>query len=227
MTKLIEAKDLSKSYDGGAQTVDVLCGVDFEMQEGQVVGIYGASGAGKSTLLHILGGLDRPTSGHIRLMGKDLSKLRDTELAKMRNSSVGFVFQFYHLLSEFTALENVMIPCLIAGEKKKNAVERCLNSLELMGLADRANHRPAELSGGEQQRVALARAAVMRPRLILADEPTGNLDRHTGKRVWEYLLNLSRESGIGLIVVSHNQELLGEMSTIYELKDGVLCSFGG
>ena len=227
MTELISAKYLCKSYNGGANAVDVLKGVDFEMSAGGIIGIYGASGAGKSTLLHVLGGLDLPTSGSLKIMGKDIGRLSDTELAKIRNSSIGFIFQFYHLLSEFTAVENVMIPCLIAGEKKKKARERSLEVLDMVGLSHRAAHRPAELSGGEQQRVALARAVVMSPKLILADEPTGNLDRHTGKRVWEYLLNLSLKAEIAMVVVSHNQELLDDITVKYELKDGCLSSFGG
>jgi lipoprotein-releasing system ATP-binding protein len=153
--------------------------------------------------------------------------MKDAQLAAMRNASIGFVFQFYHLLSEFTAVENVMIPCLIAGEKRARARERGAAALERVGLADRADHRPAEMSGGEQQRVAIARAAVMKPDLILADEPTGNLDRHTGNRVWEYLLRLNREEGIGMVVVSHNHELLNDMPVVYELKDGTLHSIGG
>lgn len=227
MSELVKAKGLYKRYDGGAQSVEVLKGVDFEMAEGEVIGIYGASGVGKSTLLHVLGGLDMPTSGSIWLTGRDISGMGDRELARMRNRVVGFVFQFYHLLSEFTAAENVMIPCLIAGEGKDEARRRSLEVLEMVGLAERAGHRPAELSGGEQQRVALARAAVMRPKLILADEPTGNLDRHTGKRVWDYLLRLSGDSGIGMVVVSHNHDLLQQMPKTLELRDGTLHSFGG
>lgn len=220
--KLLKAEDLYKSYDGGAQAIEVLRGVDIEVESGALVGIYGASGAGKSTLLHILGGLDEPTSGNISLMGFALTEMSEIELAKTRNLKLGFVFQFYHLLTEFTAVENVMIPCMIAGERKGQAKRRSLEALERVGLGHRSLHRPAELSGGEQQRVAIARAAVMQPKLILADEPTGNLDRETGERVWEYLLKLNRDAGIGMIVVSHNHELLGHVPSLYELKDGKL-----
>jgi lipoprotein-releasing system ATP-binding protein len=218
--KLLEAQDIHKRYDSGAQAVEVLRGVNISIDEGALVGVYGASGAGKSTLLHVLGGLDQPTEGSIAFMGQELSGMREGELARVRNVNLGFVFQFYHLLGEFTAVENVMIPCMIAGDRKGKAKRRSLEALERVGLAHRSLHRPAELSGGEQQRVAIARAAVMQPRLILADEPTGNLDRETGERVWDYLLKLNRDSGIGMIVVSHNHELLGDVSKLYELKDG-------
>ncbi len=224
---LLISRGLFKRYDGGAQSVEVLKGVDFQMDRGALVGVYGASGAGKSTLLHILGGLDVPTAGTVELMGKDVARMSEPELARMRNRRVGFVFQFYHLLSEFAAVENIMIPCLVAGVGKQRARELSRAALERVGLSDRANHRPAELSGGEQQRVAIARAAVMEPDLILADEPTGNLDRHTGKRVWEYLLRLREEAGVGMVVVSHNHDLLKDISIVHELKDGTLHLLGG
>jgi lipoprotein-releasing system ATP-binding protein len=227
MPQLVEANGVFKSYDGAAQPVEVLRGIDFSMAEGELIGVYGASGAGKSTLLHVLGGLDEPDEGDVRLMGRGLTGMTDADLAKTRNESVGFVFQFYHLLGEFSALENVMLPCLIAGGRKAEARKRAREALDHMGLLHRAAHRPAELSGGEQQRVAIARAAVMRPKVILADEPTGNLDRATGERVWEYLLQLNSDSGMGMIVVSHNHDLLGQIETLIELKDGKLSSIGG
>ncbi len=222
MTSFLTATALCKRYDGGPQSVEVLSGVDFDMEPGELVGIYGASGAGKSTLLHILGGLDRPTAGAVSFMGSNLAEMGEGELALMRNRKIGFVFQFYHLLSEFTAVENVMIPCLIGGERRKDARESALAALDRVGLAHRAGHRPGELSGGEQQRVAVARAVVMKPELICADEPTGNLDRHTGNRVWEYLLQLQQETGVGMIVVSHNHELLEQVPRLVELRDGEL-----
>ncbi len=219
---LLAAHDIWKCYADTAVPVEVLRGADFSLDEGESVCIYGASGAGKSTLLHIMGGLDRPTRGRVLGAGMELGALNDVELARFRNREIGFVFQFYHLLPEFTALENVMLPALIAGLGKAEAARRAHEALEAMGLAARAKHRPAMLSGGEQQRVALARAAVMRPRAILADEPTGNLDHETGRRVWEYMLDLNRRMGIALVAVTHNQELGKELSRSLELRDGTL-----
>jgi len=221
---LLEAKDVHKTYDGAAQSIEVLRGASLQIEDRSLTGIYGASGAGKSTLLHILGGLDIPSRGQVSFMGDDIYAMGENSLARMRNRSIGFVFQFYHLLSEFSAVENVMIPCMIAGESRTHAKRLSIEALEKVGLEHRAAHRPAELSGGEQQRVAIARAAVMKPKLILADEPTGNLDRETGERVWEYLLQLNRNDGIGMVVVSHNHELLDQLPYVLELKDG---RFGG
>lgn len=223
MSLIVQAQNVHKSYDGDTEAVEVLRGVDFSMNEGELVGIYGASGAGKSTLLHILGSIDVPTEGTVTLFGNDVAAMGDVQRAGLRNTHVGFVFQFYHLLPEFTALENVMIPCMIAGREPKEANERAAEALEGMGLSHRANHRPAEMSGGEQQRAAIARAAVLRPRLILADEPTGNLDRETGNKVWEYLLRLTKDEGMAMIVVSHNHDLLGDVPLVYELKDGAIA----
>lgn len=219
---LLTAQGLKKTYDGGASAVDVLTGVDFAMETGELTGVYGASGSGKSTLLHLLGGLDRPTGGKVSFEGQPLETMSEAELARFRNRSIGFVFQFYHLLPEFSALENVMIPCLIGGMKKREAKKRAADALEEVALSHRANHRPGEMSGGEQQRVALARAAVMQPKLILADEPTGNLDRQTGERVFDYLLKLNSEDKIGMIIVSHNQELLSALPRRLLLRDGRL-----
>lgn len=220
MTEIVKAQAVHKKYDGDTEPVEVLRGVDFAMNEGELVGIYGASGTGKSTLLHILGSIDIPTQGTVTLFGNNIAGMNDVQRARLRNLQVGFVFQFYHLLPEFTALENVMIPCMIAGKSMAEARERAHEALEKMGLSHRATHRPAEMSGGEQQRVAIARAAVLRPRLILADEPTGNLDRQTGNKVWEYLLRLNRDEGMAIVVVSHNHDLLGDVPLLYELKDG-------
>lgn len=219
---LISARDLKKTYNGQAAVVDVLKGVNFDMEAGQLVGIYGASGSGKSTLLHILGGLDRSSTGDVSFEGKRLNEMNETELAGFRNRSIGFVFQFYHLLPEFTALENAMLPCLIAGVKRKQARDMALAALKEVGLDHRSQHRPGELSGGEQQRVALARSAVMGPKLILADEPTGNLDRETGEKVFDYLLKLNRDDKISMLIVSHNQELLDMLPIKYLLRDGQL-----
>ena len=223
MTEIVKAQNVHKSYDGDAEPVEVLRGIDFSMNEGELVGIYGASGTGKSTLLHILGSIDVPTQGTVKLFGNDVAAMGDAQRSGLRNTHVGFVFQFYHLLPEFTALENVMIPCMIAGRQPKDAHECAAEALEKMGLSHRASHRPAEMSGGEQQRAAIARAAVLRPKLILADEPTGNLDRETGNKVWEYLLRLAKDEGMAMIVVSHNHDLLGDVPLVYELKDGAIA----
>ena len=219
---LISAHDVKKTYNGGGAAVDVLKGVNFEMNPGELAGIYGASGSGKSTLLHILGGLDRCTQGDIRFEGTSLNSMSEADLAEFRNRSIGFVFQFYHLLPEFTALENAMLPALIGGHKKRVAREMALAALKEVGLDHRQSHRPSELSGGEQQRVALARSAVMQPKLILADEPTGNLDRETGEKVFDYLLRLNRDDKISMLIVSHNQELLNMLPIKYLLRDGQL-----
>lgn len=219
---LLKTQNLKKTYNGGPSAVDVLTGVDFQMEEGELVGIYGASGSGKSTLLHILGGLDRPTSGAVYFHGQKLDRMSEPDMADFRNRSIGFVFQFYYLLPEFTALENVMMPCLIAQMSRKEASKKAGAALNEVALSHRLNHMPAQLSGGEQQRVALARAAVIPPRLILADEPTGNLDRQTGEKVFEYLLHLNRDDKISMIVVSHNQELLAQLPRKLLLKDGKL-----
>lgn len=219
---LLTIRNLTKSYNGGSTAVEVLRSVDLDMEKGELAGIYGASGTGKSTLLHIIGGLDRPTAGSVSFEGTDLSKMGEKRLAAFRNRSIGFVFQFYHLLPEFTALENAMMPCLIAGMKRREARELALKAIDEVGLGHRASHRPGEMSGGEQQRVALARAAVMQPKLILADEPTGNLDRETGERVFDYLMRLHAEYKISMLIVSHNQELLNVLPRKLLLKDGKL-----
>lgn len=219
---LLKAKNLYKHYDGGAREVKVLTDLNFEMEEGSLVGIYGASGSGKSTLLHILGGLDRPNQGHVIFDGQKMDEMSDDQIANFRNESIGFVFQFYYLLPEFNALENVMMPGLISGLSRKDSLKKAEAALNEVGLTHRINHLPSELSGGEQQRVALARAAVMQPKLILADEPTGNLDRQTGEKVFEYLLELNRKDKISMIVVSHNQELLRQLPRILLLRDGKL-----
>lgn len=224
---LIEATGIHKTYSDTARPVEVLRGVDFSMSDSEVCAIYGASGSGKSTLLHILGGLDEPTVGHVRICGEDLTSLRSDDAAKSRNGNIGFVFQFYHLLGEFTALENVMLPVLIHGESRSEAREMAEAVLESMGLSERLDHRPAMLSGGEQQRVALARAAVMKPKVIFADEPTGNLDNRTGRQVWKYLLDLNDKNDIALVIVTHNRELAGEVGRVLELEDGIIRTVTG
>ncbi|MFH0799784.1 MAG: ABC transporter ATP-binding protein [Pseudomonadota bacterium] len=219
---LLKAVGVSKAYTDMSEPVWVLRDLDFEIGRGELVGIFGASGAGKSTFLHVLGGIDHPSSGAVYAGGNALRGMKADDLARFRNRGVGFVFQFYHLLAEFTALENVMLPALIAGISKREAAGQAGEALEAMGLSARANHRPAMLSGGEQQRVALARAAVLQPPVILADEPTGNLDHETGDQVFEYLLGLNRKSGMALVIVTHNRDLLKQLPKAYELKDGKL-----
>lgn len=223
----IEAHKLWKTYEDIAVPLEVLRGLDFELEEGESVGVFGVSGTGKSTLLHLLGGLDRPTSGSISAAGFDLGTMSGDELARFRNREVGFVFQFYHLLPEFTALENVMLPALIAGLSRNEARGRAEEALEAVGLEERLDHRPAMLSGGEQQRVAIARATVMKPRVIFADEPTGNLDRETGMKVWNYLKELNTTKGISLVAVTHNRDLIGGFSRALELRDGQLSDYRG
>lgn len=205
-----------------ATPVRVLDGLDFEIGAGELVGVFGASGAGKSTLLHILGGIDLPTSGSVLASGAELGAFGGDELARFRNRSVGFVFQFYHLLAEFSAIENVMLPALISGMDRREAEKAAREALDSMGLLARGLHRPAMLSGGEQQRVAIARAAVMKPPVILADEPTGNLDHETGASIIRYLLDLNRVHGMAIVMVTHNRDLIRMLPRSYELEDGKL-----
>jgi lipoprotein-releasing system ATP-binding protein len=200
----------------------VLRNLDFEVQAGERIAIVGASGVGKSTLLHLLGALDRPTSGTLQFDGVDLLTRSEAELAAFRNNEVGFVFQFHHLLGDFTALENVMLPGLIAGESFRSVRTRATSLLERVGLGPRLHHRPGELSGGEQQRVAVARAVSRKPRLLLADEPTGNLDPSTGDDVQALLLALNREHGAALVVATHNDRLALAMDRTLRLADGRL-----
>jgi len=218
----VEAVGIAKSYADGPAEVRVFQQLDFAIARGERVAIVGESGAGKSTLLHLLGALDRPTVGHVRFDGEDLFDRSDAELAAFRNREIGFVFQFHHLLGDFTALENVMLPVLIARESFAVARARATELLERVGLKDRLHHRPGALSGGEQQRVAVARAVVRRPRLLLADEPTGNLDRATGLGVQQLMLDLNREHQAALVVVTHNDRLAAAMGRTLRLDGGRL-----
>ena len=220
MKELVRVEQLFKSYGNGAKQVEVLRGIDLRFSEGDRIAIVGASGVGKTTLLHILGTLDRPTSGKVFYGGRDVFTLNEKELAPFRNQEIGFVFQFHHLLPEFTALENTMIPCLIRGMSKKEAAARAESILSLVGLKNRLPHKPGELSGGEQQRVAVARALVLEPKVLLADEPTGNLDTKTGEAVFDLLQELNRIKGVTLIVVTHNLKLAAGMSRQFHLVDG-------
>jgi lipoprotein-releasing system ATP-binding protein len=190
---LIQVRDLYKTFETGQKRVEALSGLNFDIHEQEFLSLVGASGAGKSTLLHILGTLDRPSSGHIYYRGEDIFTWDDKKLARFRNQKVGFVFQLHHLLPEFTALENTMMPALIRGLKKRTAAINAESILVKMGLKERIHHKPGELSGGEQQRVAIARALILKPEIILADEPTGNLDSQTGKLIFDLLLKLNQE----------------------------------
>ncbi len=219
---LIRAVGLEKSY-GDTRRVEVLRGLDLAIERGERVAIIGESGAGKSTLLHILGALDEPTGGEVYFGDAPLGQLDEVRLARLRNTEIGFIFQFHHLLPDFSALENVMMPSLIGGSSRAEAEGRARPVLEKVGLAERLDHRPGQLSGGEQQRVAVARAVVLEPKAILADEPTGNLDQHTGEGVAQLLLDLNRDLGLTLVIVTHSQRLAGQMDRILELHDGRLC----
>jgi lipoprotein-releasing system ATP-binding protein len=220
LKELIQVQKLFKSYGNGTKRVEVLKGVDLTFSQGEKAAIVGASGVGKTTLLHVLGTLDRPTSGKILYEGKDIYTLNAKNLALFRNREIGFVFQFHHLLPEFNALENTMMPCLIQGIPKEESVSRAEAILTLVGLKGRLSHKPGELSGGEQQRVAVARALVLEPKVLLADEPTGNLDTKTGESVFDLLQELNQIKGVTLIVVTHNLRLAEKLSRQIQLIDG-------
>ena len=225
MSNLLEVRGLCKTYTAGPNRVEVLTGIDLDLEAATTTALVGASGAGKSTLLHLLGALDRPSSGSVIFRNEDLFRKSDRELAEFRNRSIGFVFQLHHLLPEFTALENVMMPALIARiarDKARATAEELLNDV---GLGHRMTHRPGELSGGEQQRVAIARALALSPELLLADEPTGNLDMKTSEGVHALLAELQRERGLTLVVVTHNEHLAAAMGRTVRLVDGRLEQF--
>jgi lipoprotein-releasing system ATP-binding protein len=220
--ELLKIVDLHKSYRKGLQTIEVLRGANLSIAAGEMVSIVGASGAGKSTLLHILGSLDLPDAGEVWFAGRQLTQLSTAALADFRNQSLGFVFQFHHLLGEFSALENVMMPALIRRLPKAKARELAQAALEDVGMGHRAAHRPSELSGGEQQRVALARALVLQPPLLLADEVTGNLDEATGEQIHRLLFDLNTRRKITLVVVTHNRSLADRMPRRLVLEDGLM-----
>lgn len=219
---LLQATALCRSYQSGLDTISVLNGVDLTVQPGEMTAIVGASGSGKTTLLQILGTLDAPDSGQLFFRGQELTGRSEPDLAGHRNRHIGFIFQFHHLLPEFTALENVMMPGLINGQSRTPLQERARQLLERVGLGERLGHRSGELSGGEQQRVALARALVMEPALLLADEPTGNLDAASGKRVFALLHDLCKNLGLAVVMVTHNMDLAGAMDRCLTLADGRL-----
>lgn len=217
---LLRATGLTKSYPQGAGELSILKGMSLEVREGEAVCIVGSSGSGKSTLLHILGTLDRPTSGELSYEGRDLLTLGDEKLAEFRNTEMGFVFQFHHLVSEFTALENVMLPQLVAHLPEQEARNKAEYWLEKLGLAERMHHFPNELSGGELQRVAIARALVRGPKILFADEPTGNLDSVNGQAIQELFFKLHREHGLALVVVTHDLSFARRFTRVMRLQDG-------
>lgn len=219
---MIEASGLRKVYLNGTKQLEVLKGVDFKVGRAETVALLGPSGAGKSTLLHLLGGLDSPTSGKVMLDGKDIFSISDNERAFLRNGKIGFVFQFYHLLPEFDALENVLLPTLVRGRAGGSCREKGLALLKAVGLGDRMHHRPGQLSGGEQQRVAIARSLINDPELLLCDEPTGNLDTDTGKNVIDLLWELNKERKMTLVIVTHDAGIARQARRIINIKDGKL-----
>ncbi|MBA3521093.1 MAG: ABC transporter ATP-binding protein [Gemmatimonadales bacterium] len=228
MSAILEAQGLRKLYRGGDGTpIEVLSGVDFGVSRGEFVAIVGSSGSGKSTLLHLLGALDTPTGGSVRLDGERYAELSGEQLAAVRNRKLGFVFQFHHLLREFTALENVMMPLLIAGEDEARARARAEELLASVGLAGRMTHRPSALSGGEQQRTAVARALAADPLVVLADEPSGNLDSGNSERLHQLFARLSREFETALVVVTHNRSLAGRADRVLSLENGRLVPLSG
>lgn len=217
---VLEGIDIHKSFQTGAETLHVLRGVDLGIKRGEIVSVVGASGVGKSTLLHILGALDRPSKGKVRLNSTDVFALNDKKLAHFRNKTIGFVFQFHHLLPEFSALENVMMPRLIAGEEISSIKEKTQQLLMEVGLGDRAHHKPGELSGGEQQRVAVARALINDPQIVIADEPSGNLDYATGEELHNLISELNQRKGQTFIIATHNQLLAQRAHRIIRLVSG-------
>jgi lipoprotein-releasing system ATP-binding protein len=223
---LVKTEGLTKSFWIGKHELKVLKGIDLGIRKGEIIAIMGPSGAGKSTLLHLLGALDRPTSGTITFNDHILTKESDLELAKIRNLEIGFVFQFHHLLPEFTALENVLIPALISGKTPEEATPKAMELLHRVGLSERVKHQPGELSGGEQQRLAVARALMNDPKLLLADEPSGNLDKASSQALHELLWSLSRERGQTTVVVTHNETLAGKADRIVEIEDGKIKDQG-
>jgi lipoprotein-releasing system ATP-binding protein len=218
----IQARDISKTYGMNQKRVEAIRDLTFDIAQGELVTIVGASGAGKSTLLHILGTLDHPSKGKVFYQGIDLFSLSEVELSDFRNHKIGFIFQFHYLLPEFTALENTMMPSLIRGHKKDEAMEAAEGILVTVGLKDRLHHKQGELSGGEQQRVAVARALTLKPEIILADEPTGNLDSRTGEEIFDLLLSLNQQLKITMLVVTHNESIASKMPRRITMLDGLI-----
>lgn len=226
MNSLLSAQGLHKTYDNGLKDLEVLKGINLNIAKGNLLAIVGSSGAGKSTLLHILGGLDSPVFGNVLFNGIDIYKISDSKRAKLRNNHIGFIFQFYHLLSEFTALENVMLPALINLKgpkvKKLKVRKKAVDLLEIIGLKHRLNHRPFQLSGGEQQRVAVARALINNPDIVFCDEPTGNLDSENGDLIYNLIRQLNKEEGQTFVIVTHEEAVAGRVDQVYRIRDGKL-----
>jgi lipoprotein-releasing system ATP-binding protein len=221
---ILQTIDVTKIYSADVTDLQVLNQVNIQIHKGEAVCLLGASGAGKSTLLQILGTLDRPTSGDVLFYGDSLLEMNDEQMSQFRNEKMGFVFQFHHLIHEFTAVENVMLPCLLAGESKSVAFEKAQYWLSHLGLAERASHYPNQLSGGELQRTAIARSLIRNPQILLADEPTGNLDSENSKKIQNLFFELHKQLGLTLIVVTHDLEFSKQFSKIYQVKDGHLTS---
>ena len=219
---VLRANAVSKYFWQGKSEIRVLKNIELEVRQGEQIAIVGSSGTGKSTLLHLLAGLDSPTSGSIELNGLNLSNLNESDRGKLRNEVLGFVYQFHHLLPEFTALENVMMPLLVRRRKTEKVQQEAMSLLDKVGLSHRINHKPGELSGGERQRAAIARALIIQPLCLLADEPTGNIDRQNAKAVQQLMVDLDRDLQVSLIVATHDMQLAASMNRIYQLQDGVL-----